>query len=137
VIRLRRQHSVPPANRDDRKLWQSLAPHTLETRLLLADRGYDSRAVRAGVCERGHEPGISERNKPHTGRKRDARARERQAIERTFSWLGAMRRLATRWERHDEIYLAFLSLGCAVICSRTLAKAFWKDLHCSAAQVIE
>lgn len=96
----------------------------LETRLVLADRGYDSRAVRAGVCERGHEPGISERNKPHTGRKRDARARERQAIERTFSWLGGMRRLATRWERHDELYLAFLALGCAVICWRTLAKRF-------------
>lgn len=94
------------------------------SRLVLADRGYDSRAVRTGVCERGHQPGISERNKPHGGRKRDARARERQAIERTFSWLGGMRRLATRWERHDDLYLAFLSLGCAVICWRTLAKTF-------------
>jgi transposase len=95
-----------------------------QTRLVLADRGYDSRAVRAAVAERGHEPAISERNKPHGGRKRDSRARERQPIERTFAWLSGMRRLSTRWERLDELYLAFLALGCAVICWRTLARTF-------------
>src|SRR2546421_637334 len=91
-------------------------------RLVLGDRGYDSRAVRAGVSERGHQPAISQRNKPGQGRRRDERARQRQPIERTFAWLSAMRRLATRWERRDELYLAFLTLGCAVICSRTLER---------------
>jgi transposase len=91
---------------------------------VLADRGYDARAVRAGVRDRGHQPAISERNKPGGGRKRDPHARERQTIERTFAWLAAMRRLATRWERRDDLYLAFLLLGCAVICWRTLEKTF-------------
>jgi transposase len=93
-------------------------------RLVLADRGYDSAAVRAGILERGHRPRVSQRNKPHEGRKRDQQARERATIERTFAWLSYMRRLATRWERRDDLYHAFLTLGCAVICWRTLQKSF-------------
>jgi len=34
-----------------------------------------------------------------------------------------MRRLATRWERRDDLYLAFLTLGCAVVCWRRLARS--------------
>jgi transposase len=92
-------------------------------RLVLADRGYDSRAVREGICARGYEPRISVRNKHGEGRKRDSLARERSVIERTLAWLSYMRRLATRWERRDELYLAFLTLGCALVCWRRLARA--------------
>ena len=91
--------------------------------LVLADRGYDSRAVRAGILERGYEPRIAVRTKHGEGRKRDSLARERSAIERTFAWLSYMRRLATRWERRDDLYLAFLTLGCAIVCWRRLARA--------------
>jgi transposase len=89
-------------------------------RRVLADRGYDAQAVRAGVSERGFTPAISQRNRPGQGRKRDAQARERSVIERTFSWLSWFRRLATRWERRAELYLAFLQLGCAIVCWRRL-----------------
>jgi transposase len=92
-------------------------------RVVLADRGYDSRAVRAGILARGYEPRIAVRNKHGEGRKRDSLARERTAIERTFSWLSYMRRLATRWERRADLYLAFLTLGCAIVCWRRLARA--------------
>jgi transposase len=92
-------------------------------RLVLADRGYDSRAVRAGILARGYEPRIAVRNKHGEGRKRDSLARERTAIERTFAWLSYMRRLATRWERRADLYLAFLTLGCALVCWRRLARA--------------
>jgi hypothetical protein len=34
-----------------------------------------------------------------------------------------MRRLATRWERRDDLYLALLTLGCAIVCWRRLAAA--------------
>jgi transposase len=90
---------------------------------VLADRGYDSKAVREGISARGFEPRVSVRNRPGEGRKRDSLARERAVIERTFAWLGSLRRLATRWERDDELYLAFLLLGCAVVCWRHLSKA--------------
>jgi transposase len=93
-----------------------------EGRLVLADRGYDSRAVRAGIVARGYEPRIAVRNKHGQGRQRDALARERTAVERTFAWLSYMRRLATRWERRDDLYLAFLTLGCAIVCWRRLVR---------------
>lgn len=91
-------------------------------RQVLADRGYDAKAVRDGVSERGFTPRISQRNRPGQGRKRDSQARERSVIERTFAWLSWFRRLATRWERRDELYLAFLQLGCALVCWRRLEK---------------
>ena len=91
-------------------------------RLVLADRGYDSRAVRSGILERGFEPRIAVRNRHYEGRKRDSMARERTAIERTFAWLSFMRRLATRWDRLDEMYLAFLTLGCSIVCWRRLSR---------------
>jgi transposase len=93
-------------------------------RLVLADRGYDAKAVRAGISARGFEPRIAARNRPGQGRKRDSLARERSVIERTFAWLSWMRRLATRWERRPELYLAFLRLGCAIVCWRRLQHAF-------------
>lgn len=92
-------------------------------RQVLADRGYDSRAVREGIRARGYEPRIAVRNKHGEGRKRDSLARERTAIERTFAWLSYMRRLTTRWERRADLYLAFLTLGCAIVCWRRLPHA--------------
>lgn len=92
-------------------------------REVLADRGYDAKAVRDGISERGFEPRISQRNRPGGGRKRDAQAKDRNPIERTFAWLSWFRRLATRWERRDDLYLAFLLLGCAIVCWRRLAKS--------------
>jgi transposase len=89
-------------------------------REVLADRGYDARAVREGIRERGYRPRVSARNRPGEGRRRDNQARERSVIERTFAWLSWLRRLATRWERRGELYLAFLQLGCALICWRRL-----------------
>jgi transposase len=92
-------------------------------RQVLADRGYDAKAVRDGISARGFEPRVARRNRPGEGRKRDSLARERSVIERTFAWLGFMRRLATRWERRDDLYLGFLLLGCALVCWRQLRRA--------------
>jgi transposase len=92
-----------------------------DDRLVLADRGYDAAAVRAGISARGFQPRVAQRNRPGQGRKRDSLARERSAIERTFAWLSYLRRLATRWERRHELYLAFFLLGCAIVC--------WRHLH--------
>ena len=42
--------------------------------------------------------------------------RYRWVAERTLSWLDNNRRLTIRYERRDDIHLAFLYLGCALIC---------------------
>jgi transposase len=46
--------------------------------------------------------------------------RKRWALERGFAWLHNLRRLRARSERLPELHLAFLLLGCAVICQRML-----------------
>lgn len=42
-------------------------------------------------------------------------------VERTFAWLHNFRRLRTRYERRAELHLAFMQLGCAVVCVRALS----------------
>jgi transposase len=37
-------------------------------------------------------------------------------VERTQSWINRFRRLRIRYERRDDIYEAFLTMGCALIC---------------------
>jgi transposase len=49
--------------------------------------------------------------------------KERWVVERTFAWLHNLRRLRTRYERCAELHLAFMLLGCAVVCQRKLASA--------------
>lgn len=46
----------------------------------------------------------------------------RWVVERTFAWLSQFRRLRIRDERRADIHQAFLTLGCAMICFRTLIK---------------
>jgi transposase len=40
----------------------------------------------------------------------------RWVVERTLAWLHRFRRLAVRYERHDRVHHAFLTLRCALIC---------------------
>jgi transposase len=84
---------------------------------VLADRGYDHDKYRRELRRRGVKPVIAKRGADHgTGL-----GRERWVVERTFAWLHNLRRLRIRYERRSEIHLAFMLLGCAVICQRTLA----------------
>jgi len=40
----------------------------------------------------------------------------RWVVERTLAWLHRFRPLAVRYEHHDRVHHAFLTLGCALIC---------------------
>ena len=48
--------------------------------------------------------------------------RYRWVAERTMAWLADFRRLDVRYERRADIHLAFLHLGCALICLRVLER---------------
>ena len=50
---------------------------------------------------------------------------KRWVAERTFAWLNQFRRLRVRYDERADIHEAFLSLGCALICWRSLRKT-WK-----------
>ncbi|WP_211621136.1 transposase [Leptolyngbya sp. 7M] len=50
--------------------------------------------------------------------------RVRWVVERTIARLDQFRRLSVRYERRSNIYQAFLSLGCILICFRKLDPPF-------------
>jgi hypothetical protein len=43
-------------------------------------------------------------------------------VERTFAHLNHLRRLVIRYERRADIYHAFLTLGCALLAFKSLAR---------------
>jgi transposase len=83
---------------------------------LLADRGYDHDKYRRELWRRGVKPVIARRGAEHGS----GLGEERWVVERTFAWLHNLRRLRTRYERGAELHLAFMLLGCAVVCQRML-----------------
>jgi transposase len=84
---------------------------------LLADRGYDHDKYRRELRKRGIKPVIARRGVEHGS----GLGKQRWVVERTFAWLHNLRRLRTRYERSAELHLAFMLLGCAVVCQRKLA----------------
>ncbi len=87
---------------------------------ILGDRAYDSQSHRQALAERGIQSGIAWRRLPHgTGL-----GKLRWVVERTFAWLHQFRRLRVRYEKLADIHQAFLSIGCCLICHRTLKKSF-------------
>ena len=87
---------------------------------VLGDRAYDSQPHRKALAERGIKSGLAWRRLPHgTGL-----GALRWVVERTIAWLHQFRRLRVRYEKRAEIHEAFLSIGCCLICFRTLKKSF-------------
>ena len=87
---------------------------------LIADRGYDSNAVREQLVERGVEPIIparrNNRRATHQDGRKLRRYKHRWVIERTNAWLQNFRRLAVRYERSVVVFTALVHLACALIC---------------------
>jgi transposase len=89
------------------------------TERVLADRGYDHDKYRRELRKRGVKPVIARRNTEHGS----GLGKERWVVERTFAWLHNLRRLRIRYERDPGLHMAFMLLGCAVVCQRKLAYA--------------
>lgn len=91
-------------------------------KIFVADKAYDAKWLRESLRERGIAPKIPKRKKK--GQKEEPTYnetivdyyRKRWLVERTISWLGAYRRLLIRWEYHDDIYEAFVTIACMMIC---------------------
>ncbi|QXH49595.1 IS5 family transposase [Pseudomonas fakonensis] len=93
-------------------------------RKLLADKGYDSDALRR-YCDRYHmQPVIPFRamkRKPRPGLPRlldRPKYKERNVIERLFGWLKEHRRLGTRYCKLAQSYSAMVTLACWRRCLR-------------------
>lgn len=87
---------------------------------LHADKAYDSAEKRQELRRRGITPRIARRGIESSERL----GRYRWVVERTLAWLNQFRRLRIRYERRADIHLAFLHLGCALICWNFMVNAF-------------
>ena len=81
-----------------------------------ADKGYDSRANRAYLRQRGIRARIARREVESSRRL----GRHRWKVERSLSWLSCFRRLAVRWDRDAGRWFAFVLVACAVVCFNRL-----------------
>jgi len=91
--------------------------------ILLADRGYDSDALRAAMAERGAWANI----KPMPRRVNHPAFsgwlyRYRNLVERFFNKLKHFRAVATRFEKHDANYLALVKLAASRIWMRFMSR---------------
>jgi IS5 family transposase len=87
---------------------------------LHADKAYDYPRYRDHSRHRGISCRIARRGVESS----DKLGRFRWVVERTFAWFDRSRRLAIRYERWADVYLAFLDLACALICLRFLQNGF-------------
>jgi transposase len=135
---------VGPGNENERLHLLPLVDELLDRGLtpteLWADRGYDGAELRHELRRRGIEPVISERRRPgqpvpagtptvrranrRRPRPRDPLGRKRWPVERTNSWLRNWRRVATRWERRPELWLAVIQVAAAITIYQTLEHSF-------------
>jgi len=79
---------------------------------LLADRAYDSNAIRALIKAQGAKaviPSMPQRN-PKINHDRDA-YRDRNRVERFFNKLKNFRAIATRYDKRDDNFLASIHLA--------------------------
>jgi len=83
--------------------------------VVIADRGYDSNAVRAAINDRGATPNIPpKRNRRFKPPFSPVLYRGRNAIERMFGRLKDFRRIATRYDKLAANFLAAVHLAATV-----------------------
>lgn len=79
-----------------------------------ADKAYDALRCRQSAIRRGIQPRIARRGVES----KERLGRHRWVVERTFAWLHQFKRLRVRYERRSDIHLAFLIIGCLLVCFR-------------------
>jgi transposase len=83
-------------------------------RYIVADKGYDSDAIRSYIEGGGQEPVIPYRRNRKTKKAINGlRYQTRNIIERVFGRIKEFRRVATRFDKLDSTFLSFIA--CAFI----------------------
>ena len=90
---------------------------------LLADRAYDSDALRETLAERGAKANIKPmRHRVNIPKFNKQLYKKRNLVERFFNKLKHFRAIATRFEKHDANYLALVKLASARIWMRFMSR---------------
>ena len=91
---------------------------------VVADRGYDARAVLDLIAARGGRGHIPTQRDRRVQRRVDpALYRQRNLVERFFSKLKQFRRVATRYEKTATNYLAAVLMACTRLWTRAYESA--------------
>ena len=99
-----------------RALYRSHAARRRTRCRLVADKGYDSKALRDWLAERGTTAVIPPRKNRKVQYHYDKTVyRQRNIIERMFCRLKDWRRIATRFDRNIRNFIAAIALAAAVI----------------------
>jgi len=94
-----------------------------EGQILLADRAYDSDALRDDLAERGAWANVKPMpNRVNVPAFSSFLYRYRNLVERFFNKLKHFRAIATRFEKHDQNYLALVKLASARIWMRFMSR---------------
>jgi len=93
-------------------------------RRVIADRGYDSDALRTRFKQRGTELIVpyrkNVRNRRFEDKRKLRRYRKRWKIERTNAWLQNFRRIQVRYDRILTVFQGFFHFACLLITLRHL-----------------
>ena len=90
---------------------------------LLADRAYDSDALRAALAKRRAKANIKPMpNRVNVPRFNKKLYKKRNLVERFFNKLKHFRAVATRFEKHDANYLALVKLAASRIWMRFMSR---------------
>jgi transposase len=107
---------LTPGNVHDCKVAQSCIEALPPSAELVADKGYDSQALREWLNERGTQVVIPPRRNRKTQYDYDSTIyKQRNVIERMFCRLKDWRRLATRFDRNLKNFTGAIALAAAVI----------------------
>ena len=91
--------------------------------ILLADRAYDSDGLRNRLAEKGAWANIKPMpNRVNIPAFSDFLYRYRNLVERFFNKLKHFRAIATRFEKHDDNYMALVKLASAKIWMRFMSR---------------
>jgi len=108
--------AVTPGNTSDYTPAEACIGAVPPAKHLIADKGYDSNALRNWLKSRGTEPVIPPRSNRKVQLRYDKKLyRERNRIERSFGRLKDFRRIATRFDRNVKNFMAALCLAAVVI----------------------
>jgi transposase len=95
---------------------------------VIADRGYDSDALRKRFHQRGTELIVPYRkyvrNRRFEDKRKLRRYRKRWKIERTNAWLQNFRRIQVRFDRILTVFQGFFHCACLIIALRHLCNHF-------------
>jgi transposase len=86
---------------------------------LHADKAYDVTELRAWLRQRGITPRLARKGIESS----EKLGKHRWVIERSIAWLFGYRRLTIRYERHAQLFSAFLTLAATLTCYKKLTKA--------------